>query len=277
MKPLVFFSLFLVGFLLSACERELKEHKVPASVKRELAKMKKKQAPEAVAKEVHGTIELHPDRTLDQPMGATLFLFVRPEGQTEGPPLAVKRYDSYRLPFEFSIGPADVMIEGLPFEGDLNITARLDVDGTPKSGPGDIEGTIHSKAGTKGVRLVLDTLIAPDPNSQVSGTISISSALLEKAPKNAALFIIARKSGEGAGGPPLAVKRITDPTFPLEFSIGQANTMLPGAVFEGEVNLHARLDQDGTVRSSPGDIEGRVSVQAGDSTVQLVLNSLVEG
>ncbi len=239
--------------------------------------MKKKQAPEAVAREVHGTIDLHPDRVMDQPLGATLYLFVRPEGQTSGPPLAVKRYDAYRLPFEFSIGPADVMIEGLEFDGSLNISARLDVDGTPKSGPGDIEGSIIAPAGAKDVKLVLDTLIAPDPNSQVAGTISVATALTEKIPAGASLFIIARKAGEAAGGPPLAVKRIPAPTFPLEFSIGQANTMLPGAVFEGDIDLHARLDQDGTVRPSAGDIEGRITARAGDAGLQLVLNSLVEG
>lgn len=273
----MFFSVFLTAFLLSACERELKEHKVPASVKRELAKMKKNQAPEAVAKEVHGTIDLHPDRIMDQPMGATLFLFVRPEGQTSGPPLAVKRYESFRLPFEFTIGPGDVMIEGLAFEGKLDITARLDVDGTPKSGPGDIEGMVHSEAGKKDVRLVLDKLIAPDPNSRVTGTITISEAIVGRAPEGAALFIIARKKGEGAGGPPLAVKRITDPKFPLEFSIGQADTMLPGAVFEGDIDLRARLDRDGTVAPGFGDLQGRLEVKAGDSGVPLVLNTILEG
>lgn len=200
MKPLVFFSLILSCFLLNACEKELKEHKVPPAVKKELAKMKKKQAPEAVAREVHGTIDLHPDRVMDQPLGATLYLFVRPEGQTSGPPLAVKRYDAYRLPFEFSIGPADVMIEGLEFDGSLNISARLDVDGTPKSGPGDIEGSIIAPAGAKDVKLVLDTLIAPDPNSQVAGTISVATALTEKIPAGASLFIIARKAGKPPEG-----------------------------------------------------------------------------
>lgn len=53
--------------------------------------------------------------------------------------------------------------------------------------------------------------------------------------------------------------------------------MLPGAVFEGDIDLHARLDQDGTVRPSAGDIEGRITARAGDAGLQLVLNSLVEG
>ncbi len=52
--------------------------------------------------------------------------------------------------------------------------------------------------------------------------------------------------------------------------------MIPGAVFEGNIELQARLDQDGTVRSAPGDIEGRMGVVAGDANVQLTLNTLVE-
>ncbi len=239
--------------------------------------MKKKQAPEARAKEIQGTIDLHADRTMDQPIGARLFVFVRPEGQTSGPPLAVKRYDTYRLPFEFTIGPADAMMEGVPFEGTLTLSARLDADGTPKSGPGDIEGRVSVTPGSKDVKLMLDTLIEPDPSMQVAGTISLSEALKSKAPEGASLFIIARKPDSGSGGPPLAVKRIASPVFPLDFTIGQVNTMLPGALFEGPIDLHVRLDQDGTVRASPGDIEGRVQSNAGDANVQLVLNSLVEG
>ncbi len=204
MKPLAFFLLFCISFGFSACEKELKEHKVPGAMKKELAKMKKKQTPEARAKEIHGTISVDPDHVLDQPMEPTLFVFARAEGQTSGPPLAVKRFEVFLLPFDFTIGPADVMIEGVPFEGTLSLTARLDQDGSAMAGPGDLEGQTTVQVGEKNARVVLDTLIAPDPTRQVTGTISLSQALKEKAPDGASLFIIARKKGAG-GGPPLAV------------------------------------------------------------------------
>lgn len=50
----------------------------------------------------------------------------------------------------------------------------------------------------------------------ITGTVSVAASLRAEAPTNGALFIIARKGD----GPPLAVKRIPNPTFPVAFSLG---------------------------------------------------------
>ena len=50
--------------------------------------------------------------------------------------------------------------------------------------------------------------------------------LAARVPSGAVLFLIARTGG---GGPPTAVRRIADPSFPLEFSIGPEDRMLAGA------------------------------------------------
>ena len=64
---------------------------------------------------------------------------------------------------------------------------------------------------------------------------SLAPDLAGRVPEGGTLFIIARR-GAG-GGPPLAVRRIPSPRFPLEFSIGPENVMIPGVVFEGDILL----------------------------------------
>jgi hypothetical protein len=56
------------------------------------------------------------------------------------------------------------------------------------------------------------------------------------------LFVIARS---GAGGPPLAVKRLAVGPFPIEFEIGPADVMMQGRPFVGPITLSARVDRDG--------------------------------
>ena len=64
-------------------------------------------------------------------------------------------------------------------------------------------------------------------------------------------------------GPPLAVKRIPVPSFPVMFSLGPEDRMSAGVPFEGEVRLSARLKRDGTAgppapAASAGDVKTRV-------------------
>ena len=81
-------------------------------------------------------------------------------------------------------------------------------------------------------------------SAQISGKITIDPKLKANVDPNAALFIIARPAG-GAGGPPLAVKKIDKPTFPLTYSLSQENVMMQGTPFTGKINITVRLDKDG--------------------------------
>ena len=66
-------------------------------------------------------------------------LFVIARGPGGGPPLAVKRLSADQLPVDFEIGPGDVMLQGRPFAGPIQLSARLDRDGDPLSrGAGDL-------------------------------------------------------------------------------------------------------------------------------------------
>jgi hypothetical protein len=90
---------------------------------------------------------------------ATLFVIARPVGVSAGPPLAVLRIPSPAFPLPFEIGPANVMIPSMRFEGDIVITARLDGDSNAMTKlPGDLSGATEEpiRPGATGVAIVLD-------------------------------------------------------------------------------------------------------------------------
>lgn len=63
------------------------------------------------------------------------------------------------------------------------------------------------------------------------------------------LFIVVRAAG-ATSGPPIAVKRIVSPRFPLETEITNADIMTTGELPE-RARIEARLDSDGDVTSKP--------------------------
>jgi cytochrome c-type biogenesis protein CcmH len=108
--------------------------------------------------------------------------------------------------------------------------------------------------------------------SPIRGTVTIAPALVERAPKGAVLFVIARHN---SAGPPTAVKRIVNPTFPLEFELGPEDRMIQAMPWSGPLQLTARLDGDGNATTrSPGDLQGAAPTPAspGDAGVRIVLD-----
>jgi cytoskeletal protein CcmA (bactofilin family) len=269
MKQLTLLCSLLIIILLLGCDKDLKEHPLPESLKKELAR---KADPTIHNNDVFGTISIDPGLKVGLNPSAGLFIFARPEGVDAGPPLAVKRHSVFQFPFEFDIGQLNTMMEGSQFEGAMNLTARLDQDGNRKSSPGDVEGKIQINAGQKGVQLVLNNLISGDAFN-IEGTVNVSEALQKKIPENGTLFIFARSEGVKRG-PPLAVKRVAELKLPYEFTLGPQDVMMQGTAFEGPMVLAARIDVDGDARVGLGDIEGFVSAQPGDRNIKLLLNHL---
>jgi len=128
------------------------------------------------------------------------------------------------------------------------------------------------------------TTSAPKPaaassSAQISGTISLDPKLKGSIDPNAALFIIARPAS-GAAGPPLAVKKIDKPSFPLSFTLGQENVMMQGTPFAGKINLTVRVDKDGnpTTRGA-GDMTGEYNknpVDVGTKNVDIIIDQLTQ-
>ena len=121
--------------------------------------------------------------------------------------------------------------------------------------------------------------VAASSSAQISGKVSIDPKLKANIDPNAALFIIARPA-TGTGGPPLAVKKIDRPTFPLDFTLSQDNVMMQGTPFTGQINLTVRLDKDGNpVTRTPGDLTGdykKNPVEVGAKNVDVVIDQLTQ-
>jgi cytochrome c-type biogenesis protein CcmH len=114
---------------------------------------------------------------------------------------------------------------------------------------------------------------SPDSRQTVSGKITLDPKVKVTNSK-AILFIIARPAGPG-GGPPLAVKKIDQPLFPLSYVIGAENVMMQGTPFSGKINLSVRLDNDGnpTTRTA-GDLMGNYQepVEVGAKNIDIVID-----
>jgi tetratricopeptide (TPR) repeat protein len=113
----------------------------------------------------------------------------------------------------------------------------------------------------------------------ISGKIIVPDDLKSKLDPNAALFIIARPAS-GAAGPPLAVKKIDKPRFPLAYSLGQENVMMQGTRLAGKITLSARLDKDGNAMTREiGNLTGEYGknpVNAGSTNVDIVLDQIAQ-
>ena len=92
----------------------------------------------------------------------------------------------------------------------------------------------------------------------ITGEIVLPAEFALSRPDGGVLFVIARPKG-ARGGPPLAVLRIPSPDFPLAFSIGPEDVMIPTMQFVGEISMSARLDADGNAMTrGAGDISSEV-------------------
>ena len=93
--------------------------------------------------------------------GSVLFVIARKRGVQGGPPLAVARIGNPRFPQPFELGPDQVMIPSLRFEGPVSITARLDADGNAMTREASDPVTALSQPADPGQTGVLLTLENP--------------------------------------------------------------------------------------------------------------------
>jgi hypothetical protein len=95
-------------------------------------------AADSTSQTLEGTIQVAPALAGQIPDSAVLFLIARTAAT--GPPLAVKRLPTPQFPFDFSIGPDDRMIQAMPFQGPIRLSARIDADGNATTrSPGDLQ------------------------------------------------------------------------------------------------------------------------------------------
>lgn len=114
---------------------------------------------------------------------------------------------------------------------------------------------------------------AEPSGATIRGTISLGAG--KTMPPGAFLLIAARKKGRP--GPPIAAKRLANAKLPYNFTLSAADAMMAGTAFEGEVEITARLDQDGDPLSrQPGDLQAVQAAKVGDANVKILLNDVIQ-
>ncbi len=117
-------------------------------------------------------------------------------------------------------------------------------------------------------------LEASEESQSIQGTVVLAPGI--EVEPGGVLFIIARRVG--GAGPPVAVKRVEGPRFPLSFSLGPADRMIAEMPFAGPFQLSVRLDGDGNASSrESGDVQGAYSeeLNPGATDIELVLDTAI--
>ena len=112
----------------------------------------------------------------------------------------------------------------------------------------------------------------------ISGTIGIDPSLVDRLPKGAVLYIMAKPAPVG---PPLAIQRMPVPEFPFTYTITQDDAgMMPGQEVDlmglDALYISVKIDQDGLVGpAQPGDMEGSAAanpVAPGSKNIDIVID-----
>jgi hypothetical protein len=266
---------------------------------------------EELAAPIEGTIELAPELAASVPPNAVMFLMAH--GEASGSLVAAQRIPAQRFPIAFSIGSADHMMAAGSFAGSLRISVRIDTDGDAATrDAGDLLGSSAQthQPGDRGVVVLISKVQADEPaaaaaprtaatgatsaaigmdptaaappaavtratSGAIEGTLELAPDLVGRIPPRAVLYLIARTA---QGGPPIAVVRITDPSFPMRFSIGPDNRMDQSMPFAGDIRISARVDTDGNAMTrSPGDLQGATEAPnaPGDRGVRLLIDEVL--
>ena len=117
---------------------------------------------------------------------------------------------------------------------------------------------------------------ADDDGPLVQVQVELDPALAGHPRPGDTLFVFARAP---EGGPPLAIRRVADPQFPVTVTLGPAQRMIDGLQLRvGEpVSLGARLSHSGLAQAQAGDLESDLLVltPGGQDAIQLQITRIV--
>jgi hypothetical protein len=123
-----------------------------------------------------------------------------------------------------------------------------------------------------------DTTKPVDASKFLKGTIKATPVTEPKIAKGGVIFLSVRKPGPDGkpSGAPIAVERLTADSWPVSFSLTEANAMIGGTAFSGEVFVMARYDQDSdAISKQPGDVTGQVKATIPSEKLVLVLDTVL--
>lgn len=200
-------------------------------------------------------------------------------GHGEGAMMAFDKALSQAPDFPMALwGKAMVLYrQNQDYDGARPVLQRLLQLIPPGEDRNEIEKILASfpPAGSDTRQAAPDRAVTQSGGQNISGRITIDGKLKRKLNDKATLFIIVRRAG-GAAGPPVAVKKIERPVFPLSYSIGTENVMMQGTAFSGKVDVSVRLDADGDPATrAAGDLIGIYKnnpAQVGSKNIDIVID-----
>ena len=108
--------------------------------------------------------------------------------------------------------------------------------------------------------------------------VSLAPALAAQVKPDETLFVFALPAG-GAGGPPLAARRLQAGQLPLDITLTDQDSPIPGRTLSGqaEVMVMARISVSGTPEQHPGDLLGQAQWDAASGKpVTIVIDTQVK-
>ena len=107
---------------------------------------------------------------------------------------------------------------------------------------------------------------------RLSGTITVAASLQRRAPQdNVVLFIVAKNRGDV----PVAVQRMVNPQFPVEFSLGPEDLIVPDLPADTPLRVEVEMNAHGAMgKPQHGDMGGTHPnlVYPGERRVHLVID-----
>ena len=107
---------------------------------------------------------------------------------------------------------------------------------------------------------------------KISGSITVAAHLQARVPKtNSVLFIVVKNSG----GVPVAVRRIVNPQFPVNYQMGPDDLIVPGSYPNGPLTVEVEMNTHGNVGApAKGDLRGTHpdKVSSGERRVHVVID-----
>ncbi len=144
--------------------------------------------------------------------------------------------------------------------------------------PKGSEITDEVAASINAARAAMTQRPAAVASASVSGTVTLSDALKQKADANDSLFIYAKAAGSNAPKMPLAVWRGAVKDLPKDFSLDDSMAMTPAMVlskFE-QVTVEARISKSGNAITQSGDLSGGGAVvKPGAKDIKIVIDRVV--
>ena len=152
-------------------------------------------------------------------------------------------------------------LDGVPGPGEANAAPAVAAGegGASGGGPGPGAGVVT------------------DPKARATLNIKIAPALQARLRPDVPLFVFAREPG--AGGPPLAAKRLTTAAIGSQIELSQADSMLPGHALAvgSEVSITARVSFSGQPMPAAGDLYGELTYDVGkDGPRDLVIDQIAQ-